>query len=132
MFWRSSLITAAAALSACAVPPRSVEPPATVNTDPPRCVSKLHCEQMWAEAQDVLPQITGMRLRLVSDRRLETFAATGFGRLTGTATMYPVGEGSYEIRTQFHCYGSVGCGDLPARATNLFNIRVGAVPKPLK
>lgn len=82
---------------------------------------------MWIEAQEIVQEITRMRLRLVTDDRLETFAATRPNSMTGTVVKYPLGGESFEIRAQFQCYRGVYCWDLAANATNLFNLQIGAI-----
>lgn len=102
-------------------------PPAKVDTKTPRCDDQLQCRKMWLEAQEVIQELTRMRLRLVTDDRLETFAATRPGSMTGTVVKYPLGGDSFEIRAQFQCYRGVYCWDLAANATNLFNLQIGAI-----
>lgn len=81
---------------------------------------------MWLRAQETLQQITGMRLRLVTDSRIETFAPTSVGRMHGTALRYPVDANAFEIRLTLECYGSVDCSGLRNAGTNLFNRTVTA------
>jgi hypothetical protein len=77
-------------------------PPLEVMVKTPHCVNQRQCDAMWVAAQDALAEISGMRLRIVTDvSRLETFAANGANRFTGTATRTPVAEGGYEIRATF-------------------------------
>ena len=128
LFW----LGAAIALVGCAAqPPRPTAPPppppAKVDTKTPRCDDHLQCRKMWLEAQEVIQELTRMRLRLVTEDRLETFAATRPSSMTGTVIKYPLGGESFEIRAQFQCYRGVYCWDLAANATNLFNLQIGAI-----
>jgi hypothetical protein len=109
--------------SAC-VAPQPKKTPDPITTKPTICDTARKCEKAWVAAQNAIEVASGMRLRLVSDTRLETFHPTSIGRLRGTVTKYPVGESSYEIRAQFDCYGYTDCTDLRNPATNLFNIMV--------
>lgn len=122
---RALALGAAVALAACAdLPPAS--PPAPIpKTTAPRCASPVECEQMWVRAQEAVQDLSMMRLRLVSDTRLETFAATRFGYMTGVVLKYPVEPGVYELRASFTCYRGIDCGHQPARAVALFNLTVG-------
>jgi hypothetical protein len=81
---------------------------------------------MWVHAQEVLQQMTGMRLRIVTDSRIETFAATSFGRTSGVVVKYPVSADTFDLLVEISCYGRyTDCGDLRASGANLFNLRVG-------
>lgn len=79
---------------------------------------------MWLDAQQSLEEVTGMRLRLVTDTRLETFAATRPGMLTGIVQKWPTGDAGYELRITLQCYRGGECNDLIAASTNIFNLTV--------
>lgn len=115
-----------ATLAGCAAPapPAPKPPPVEVNTLAPRCTAPKQCEAMWLQAQEVVQFTTGMRLRIVTESRLETFAPTGYGRMGAAVLKYPIGDG-YELRVSFECYRSIDCTDQRNSATNLFNLRVG-------
>lgn len=125
----ATALCALAVMAGCATSPRSTTPPrdpVAVNTATPVCSSKLQCEQMWIDSQTWLENLTRMRLRVVTDSRLETYPATTFGRMSGMALKYPIAPETYEIRAQFFGYGrSVDEQDLANSATNLFNSMVG-------
>lgn len=112
---------------ACAAPPPAPRPPPQVlNTSSPRCADDRACATMWLRAQDTLQSLAGMRLRIITTDRIETFAPTGVARLGGTVTKWPVDGGGYELRVHFECYrGGFDCDDLRVQAMNLFNLTVG-------
>lgn len=98
----------------------------------PLCTNDQQCAAMWTTAQDWVGTITGMRLRMATDTRLETFAPTSFGRMGGVVTKYPVGEGAWEIRLRLECYHADSCGDMRAHGLKMFNMMVGTTPMPGK
>lgn len=119
-------IGGAIALSACAPPPIApAKPPTVVDTKAPRCASGIDCDRKWLSAQETLQAVTGMRLRIVTDTRLETFAATGYGRMGGQVLKYPLAGGTYELRVQLECYRRTECDDVRNSGINLFNRTVG-------
>lgn len=113
---------AAALISGCAVqaPPPSRPPPPI--TEAPKCSDKVACERMWIAAQQAVVSLTGMRLRMVTDQRIETYAPMDFGRTGAVVLMYPLGGNAYEIRADFECYGD--CTQLRPLGINAFNSRV--------
>jgi hypothetical protein len=124
---RQTLILLAAVAAGCAAPP--TQPPKAIqqiDTAAPRCTAGVQCERQWLAAQDTLQTITGMRLRIVTDTRLETFAPTGYGRLGGQVVKYPLDAATFELRVRLECYGGVDCEDLRNTGTNLFNRTVTA------
>lgn len=120
-------------LSGCAnQPPAQPAAPrvrATINTTPPVCLDTKACERMWLDAQRTLETLTGMRLRTVTDSRLETFAPTRPGNTGATVLKYPRTEGGYELRMDMECYRGVDCGDIRPLGINAFNKLVGG-PRP--
>ncbi|CAM8832484.1 MULTISPECIES: hypothetical protein [Burkholderia] len=98
----------AASLAACAglqSPPKSRSSTAV----PITCASAKSCESMWIAAGDALQNSSGMKLRLVTESRLETFTENNYGRMLGTATKRPMPDGSYQIVASFSCYSYPGC-----------------------
>jgi hypothetical protein len=86
----------------------------------------MECERMWIAAQEQIQRLTGMRLRMVTDNRAETFAPTSLRQMTGgSVTKYPVADGVYEFRADIYCYGRSGCPSLSASGVNAFNASVG-------
>jgi hypothetical protein len=79
---------------------------------------------MWITAQQVVQNLTSMRLRMVTDTRLETFPPTSFGRSGATVVMYPMQDGTYELRADFECYRRVDCSDVRPLGINAFNSSV--------
>jgi hypothetical protein len=122
---RALFVLALLAGCAAAPPPKPAAPPITVNTNPPRCVGPVACGQMWINAQRSLENLTGMRLRMVTDTRLETFAASTYSRMTGVVVKYPLGGDAFELRVTLDCYSRAGCSDLPEQGINTFNMMVG-------
>lgn len=119
------LLIAAIAISGCAGQPRPAKEPAIINTATPVCDGKNQCESMWAHAQDAVTTVTGMRIRLLTDSRIETYAPVKYGLTGGVVSKYPVSDGKYEIRLSIECYRHTECSDLRAIETNLFNSLVG-------
>jgi hypothetical protein len=131
-----ALLLPCAALLACAAPqpptPPAAPKPYVRTAKAPVCNTKLQCDQMWLVAQEVIQNTSRMRLRLVTDTRLETFAATAHGRLTGTVLKFPLSADSYEIRASLRCYGATPCPDMEANGVDLFNLLVGGPDAMLK
>lgn len=96
----------------------------------PVCTEPRHCERMWAAAHDALTLATGMRIRLVSESRIETYPANDYGRLGGVVTKTPIGTGSYEISLSLECYRGTNCDKARAANIDLFNTLVGSTPTP--
>jgi hypothetical protein len=117
-------------LAACAAPqPVSVSP---VTTLVPKCVTPRGCEALWIKAQDAASTTSGMKLRLVSDSRLETFSPNTYGRLGAVVTKSPQPDGVYLIQARFQCYVDNGaaCMNQVNNATNLFNTLVSPSELP--
>lgn len=74
--------------------------------EPLTCSDAKACERMWSAAQDAVGVLSRMRIRLLTDSRIETFAPNAIGRNGATVTKVPVGDG-YEIRLQMECYGAM-------------------------
>ncbi|OUM00548.1 hypothetical protein [Variovorax sp. JS1663] len=121
-------IAALAVLGGCATPTSAPAPqpvreiPQT--TEAPKCKDKIECQRMWISAQESAEQLTGMRLRMATDTRLETFAPTRFGRMGAVVLMYPMDDGTFELRADFECYRGSDCTYLRPLAINAFNARV--------
>lgn len=120
---RLILVSLALALAGCAAPARPYRPPVEI-TEAPTCNSKVTCQRMWLAAQESAQALTGMRLRMVTDTRIETFAPTTFGRSGATIVMYPMSANVYEIRADFECYRNSDCSDIRPLGINAFNARV--------
>lgn len=75
---------------------------------------------MWIGAQETLQSLTGLRLRMATDTRLETFPPSSRRPTAGSVSKYPLGDGRYEIRMRMECYYS-DCTDLRASGENAFN-----------
>jgi hypothetical protein len=125
---KTPYLLAVGILCAACAPPTQNAPrdPVAVSTVTPRCSAPRDCEAMWLRAQEALQQVTGMRLRIVTDGRIETFAPTSVGRMHGSVMRYPIDAGAYEVRLQLECYRNVECSDMRNAATNLFNKTVAA------
>lgn len=93
---------------------------------PVRCRGTVECGQAWVRAQDVVQSVSMMRLRLVTDSRLETFAAMRLGQMTGTVVKFPIAADEFELQATFECPRNAQCGDLERRATDLFNSLLGS------
>ena len=108
------MLLAIAAVSGCAVQPP--EPPPDI--DPMAvCYSKPQCDAMWSEAMVQIQSLSGMRLQTATDTYIQTFNATGFGRLSAVARKIPKPDGSTVIDAGFSCGY---CGNLSYQALNLF------------
>lgn len=126
---RVLMMTLALALVGCAAPPQKPRAQAVVTTKPPVCEGVRQCERLWIEAQDAIVTVTGMRVRLVTESRIETFAPTRISTLGGVVTKYPMADDKYEIRVRLECYRNSDCG-LIASGTDMFNtLLAGYNPK---
>jgi hypothetical protein len=112
-----------AVLAGCATQNRA--PPPVVNVATPTCISKVHCDAMWTQAQRAIETATGMQVRLVTDGRIATYPPRTYNQMGGEVMKYPLGGDAYEMRASFYCYGQTECGDVRAISTNLFNSMVG-------
>lgn len=116
------LFLALASLAGCVTnQPKPRPEPVSVNTIAPVCKTAKACEALWIDAQTWVSNLSGMKLRLVTDNRIETFGATSYSRMAGTVTKYPVDQGAYELRVSFECYRSTECDNLKNAAINTFN-----------
>ena len=131
---RTTLAALVVLLTACAAPapPKPPREPVRVTTTAPRCSEPTQCKRMWIAAQDAIQTASGMRLRLVTEDRLETFAAMRIGTLTGTVINFPMGGGVYEARARFECPRYVECSDQKVSAENLFNTLVAGLSQPTR
>lgn len=93
-------------------------------SDAPRCSTQRECEVMWSDAQEALALVSQMRIRMVSETRIETYPPTTYGRVGAIVTKVPVGEKDYEIRIRLECYRSVPCDETRESGTKLFNLMV--------
>lgn len=115
-----------ALLSGCATP-TPPGPPITI--DPPaKCSSERQCDAMWAEAMVQAPIISGMKIQTATDSFMQTYNPTGFDRLGATVRRMPLPDGTTAIEATFSC--RYNCGDLAARAVNLFTAKVKAAGIP--
>lgn len=99
--------------------------PETAAETTPACADTRKCEVMWSRAQDAVAVVSNMRIRLMTDSRIETFPPTRYGSTGAVVTKVPVGESGYEIKIQIECYRSVDCSDLQRSGRRLFNMMVG-------
>ena len=120
------LLAMTAALAGCAAPtPRPKAPPPVVTSEAPRCRDAGgECARMWIAAQQTAENLSGMRLRMVTDTRIETFPPRDFGRTGVIVVKYPLQDGSFELQADFECYGSTDCSRLRPLGINAFNTRV--------
>jgi hypothetical protein len=95
------------------------------STLPPTCEGKMQCDAMWLDAQRTVEMVTRMRLRMVTDSRIETFAPVRYASMGGVVTKHPIAEDKYEIRLQLECYRNTDCSDVMVMGTDLFNKTVG-------
>ncbi len=117
---------AVVAVTAGCAAPEPAQPPVVVNTRTPTCTGKMDCEAKWLKAQSSIQFLTGMKLRIVTDSRLETFSPTSAGRLLGVVTKFPVSNDAYELRIELSCYHhTMDCRNLQAGGTNIFNRDIG-------
>lgn len=99
----------------------SGEPDLTIT---PVCQTSRQCEAMWSAAQDAVGYVTGMRNRIATDSRIETYPPGRPSTLGGIVTKAPVGKTGYEVRLQIECYRNIPCDDLSAAGTKIFNRKV--------
>jgi hypothetical protein len=115
----------AGVLQACgtpvAVPARPVE---KVTIATPVCTGKVQCDAMWILAQEAVQDASGMKIRLLTESRIETFSPSKIPLMTGTVTKYPISVDKYEMRLQLDCYRHSDCSRTRVSGTNLFNIRL--------
>lgn len=92
----------------------------------PTCSCERQCAAMWTEAAAGLERYTGMRLRTVTEFRLESFTPRGAG-LYGMVERRPVEAGRTEIRVQFTPLPETEkLWALAATGTEAFNLSVAA------
>lgn len=105
-----------------------------VPAGPPRCSGPQECEIAWAEAQRSISLLSPMRIRLLTDTRIETYAPMRYGDVGVVATKLPIGNGVYEITVRLECYRSTPCDDLRRSGEMLFYTSIQgakALSKPL-
>jgi len=113
--------TAAAFCSGCAptVYPSAFEPV----PDPIHCKAGPQCEAEWSAAESAIESASFMKVRLISDYRIETYTETSAGRMHGTVMKMPAPGGGYIISATFDCYTYGHCDSAGAliRFTNMVN-----------
>ena len=77
----------------------------TAQAAPVTCTSPNECEVMWSKVQELLPAISAMRVRLLTNDRIETFAPIRGGTYGAVITKSPRGE-NYVIRLEAICLPS--------------------------
>ncbi|OXE36921.1 MAG: hypothetical protein CGW95_04880 [Phenylobacterium zucineum] len=96
------------------------------------CEGPDQCEKMWFSAQKALTMLSTMRIRFQSESRIETFRPSGYGRVGGSVTKEPLGEGKYRIAFEPECYTNAECENLRPRALKLFDDFISPLPKAPK
>lgn len=86
----------------------------------PRCTGPVECEILWSEAQKAVELVSNMRIRLLTDSRIETYAPIRHSTIGAVVTKTPLGAGVYEIAIQIECYRSTPCDDLQHSGEMLF------------
>lgn len=95
----------------------------------PTCVCDRQCAAMWTEAASALERYTGMRLRTVTEFRLESYTPRGAG-VYGMAERRPVEDGRTEVRATFVPVPDTrSVRDLAVSATRAFNASVESAGK---
>ena len=92
------------------------------SVSPAHCTSKTQCDAMWARATSEIVNVSGMKIRLLTDSYIETFDGTRQFRMYGRVQKRPLGNDSYEIIATLTC--GYACGDLALRGESLFNSSV--------
>ncbi len=83
------------------------------------CTGAKACEVMWAKAQQAAGSVSNMRIRLLTDSRVETFAPFRGGQVGAVVTKVPEGDG-YRIELQSECYRGTDCSEIRRAAADLF------------
>lgn len=87
----------------------------------PVCSGQVACERMWLKAQETAETLSGMKLRMVTESRIETFPPSSQDRTGITVLKYPLGGGRYEIRAKFECHPSRDCSKIAPLGLDAFN-----------
>lgn len=96
----------------------------------PVCKTDKQCQAMWLEAKTRISKVTGMRLRIVNDDYLETYALRRYPTiLAGTVTKSPNPDGSYSIKANIVCT-VMDCRGEDIAAFSEFNTAVIDAGKP--
>jgi hypothetical protein len=86
------------------------EPPHTTFLLPVHCYSTKQCDAMWAAAQGELEEESGMKIRMVTDTRMETYNETSYGRMYGEVKKWRSPDNSDStITADFSCERFPGC-----------------------
>lgn len=94
----------------------------------PHCNSSRECEIMWADAQEAVGLVSNMRIRLLTDTRIETYPPNTYGRVGAVVTKTPAGTEGYDVKIRLECYVRSGCEGIQASGTKLFNSLVAKAP----
>ena len=124
-------VVAVTLLAGCAYPVSPTPRPPTperLTHRAPTSESTVACERQWLDATELVQVISGMRVRLATPGRVETFAANDYGRMTGVVVRYPTGPTTYELRVSFECYRNTTCAAMQAKGINEFNRTLRGVP----
>ena len=124
-------VVAATILAGCAypvVPTYKPPTPERLTHRAPTCETPIACERLWIDATELVQAISGMRVRLATPGRVETFAANDYGRMTGIVVRYPTGPTTYDLRVSFECYRNTTCAAMQAKGINEFNRTLRGAP----
>jgi len=125
-FWRACFVAVAFwTVSGCAHKEQVDSEPIDVG-EAPVCSSDGECRAMWARAAQVLPIITGMKLRIMNDIFMETFVPVRGIPMTASAVKEPRGDGTTVIRANIGCRYQGACGNLPQVSLKRFNSSVSS------
>ena len=118
------MATAAGMLVGCAQQGVPGEPRQSF-AHPLHCYSAKQCDAMWTASQEAIERESGMKIRLVTATRIETYNETSAGRMYGVVKLWrSPDESDSTITAEFTCALHAGC--LPDTAVRQFNVTVRA------
>lgn len=97
----------------------------------PYCETPRECEVMWSSAIDSLSILSSMKIRLMTDTRVETYGPIHPADIAAVITKKPKGAAGYEISIQFQC-GWTCPSSLVASGSKYFNSTVNTAKSILQ
>lgn len=104
---RISLLMSTVLLSSCSTPESRPSPPLPAPVPAQTCGCNMQCDAMWAAGLQILPELSRMRIRIATDSMAETYATSDFLHITGRINKVPIGNGQYNIISQFQPYAQI-------------------------
>ncbi len=95
----------------------------------PTCTGSDECEQLWSRARNNLNLVSNMRIRLLTDSRIETYAPNSYSSMGAVVDKQPIGSGAYRVTINLECFRGVECNSLRTQGAELFYMMITDLAK---